>query len=202
MIPLIGAAISAIPSLIDLFTGDDKSEAVKNLAKTAGKALGIEDASPQDVMSELAKDPEAYVKLKEVENEAKRIQNEELKERNAALQKDLEERNRHVEELRKQAHETYRVDHTMADKIAMQIVQRNLPIIGVLVLVNIALVYWMKDNANLIAIASNIIGVAIGNLFNERQAIVNFFFGSSVGSKQKDQVLQEESKKAGKNAGQ
>ena len=51
------------------------------------------------------------------------------------------------------------------------------------------LVYFLQDNASLIAIASNIIGVAIGNLFNERQAIINFFFGSSIGSKEKDNEI-------------
>jgi len=40
----------------------------------------------------------------------------------------------------------------------------------------------------LVAIVSNFIGITIGQLFNERQAVVNFFFGSSKGSKDKDKV--------------
>lgn len=195
MIQLIPAIVSAIPSIVDLFTKDNKSEAVKDLAKTAGKALGIANASADDVIAELAKNPDAYVKLKEAENEAKRIQNAALKEQNEALQKSVDAQNAHIEKLRQQAHETYRENSSMADQIAKQIITRNLLIIGLLVAMNIALVYYMQDHANLIAIASNIIGVAIGNLFNERQAIVNFFFGSSIGSKQKDDILTQEFKK-------
>ena len=99
------------------------------------------------------------------------------------------EDNRHEEANRSKAHETYQIKSTMADTIAKQIITRNLPIIGILVLVNVALVYFLQDKASLIAIASNIIGVAIGNLFNERQAIVNFFFGSSLSSKDKDEQI-------------
>lgn len=108
------------------------------------------------------------------------------------LQLELEskkEDNRHTEAKYNKAHETYQSKSDMANDIATQIINRNLPIIALLVVINVALVYLMKDNSALIAIASNIIGVAIGNLFNERQAIVNFFFGSSIGSKDKSIAL-------------
>lgn len=103
----------------------------------------------------------------------------------------LKEENRHDEALRNKAHETYQINHEMADVIAKQIISRNLPIIGILVTINIGVVYLMEDKPSLIAIASNIIGVAIANLFNERQAIVNFFFGSSLGSKEKAKHMKE-----------
>lgn len=102
------------------------------------------------------------------------------------------EDNRHEEAKFNKAHQTYQNKSDMADGIASQIINRNLPIIAILVIVNVALVYFMKDKPSLIAIASNIIGVAIGNLFNERQAIVNFFFGSSIGSKEKDKLIKVE----------
>jgi hypothetical protein len=97
--------------------------------------------------------------------------------------------NRHEEYKYGKAHDTYVVKNNMADVIAKQIIARNLPLIGFLVFINVLIVYFLKDNASLIAIASNIIGVAIGNLFNERQAIINFFFGSSIGSKEKDEQI-------------
>lgn len=125
--------------------------------------------------------------LKSAELELKKLDFEKLK-----LELDKQkEANRHEEAKYNKAHETYQTKSDMADDIAKQIITRNLPIIGVLVLVNVLLVYFLKDNASLIAIASNIIGVAIGNLFNERQAIVNFFFGSSIGSKEKDNLLKQ-----------
>lgn len=101
----------------------------------------------------------------------------------------LKEENRYNEAKHAKSHETYQINSAMADTIAKQIISRNLPIIAVLVIVNILVVYFMEDKPSLIAIASNIIGVAIANLFNERQAIVNFFFGSSLGSKEKSERL-------------
>jgi len=95
----------------------------------------------------------------------------------------------HEEELRKQSHDTYKISHDMSDKIASQVIGSNLLIISLLVMVNVGVLYYFKDNSSLIAIVSNIIGVAIGNLFAERQAIINFFFGSSMGSKQKTNEL-------------
>lgn len=105
------------------------------------------------------------------------------------------ESNRHEETKYSQAHQTYQGKSNMADVIAKQIVERNLPIIGLLVLINVLLVYFLQENATLIAIASNIIGIAVGNLFAERQAIVNFFFGSSIGSKEKDNLLKQSQSK-------
>ena len=95
------------------------------------------------------------------------------------------------EKNREVAHQTYRTEHTMSDKIASQVISKNLFIIALLVFANIATLYYFKEDATLIAIVSNIIGIAIGNLFAERQAIINFFFGSSIGSKAKDKLISE-----------
>jgi len=91
----------------------------------------------------------------------------------------------------KTSHETYRQSHTMADKIASSVIKWNLPIIFLLVISNLFIIDLFKDNAPLMAIASNIIGIAIGKLFTERQAVINFFFGSSIGSKDKDVHIQQ-----------
>jgi len=80
-------------------------------------------------------------------------------------------------------------DHKMADTIANRIIKFNLPVIIGLVLANIAAVMLLDGKGEVIAIVSNFIGIAIGNLFNERQSVVNFFFGSSLGSKEKAQEL-------------
>ena len=90
----------------------------------------------------------------------------------------------------KEAHETYRVNHTMADKIAEDVIKWNLPIIFLLVISNLFIIDLFKENAPLMAVASNIIGIAIGKLFTERQSVINFFFGSSIGSKDKDVHIQ------------
>lgn len=102
------------------------------------------------------------------------------------------EKNRHKEALFTTSHSTYNNNNSsMADKIAKQIIERNLPIIAILVTINVSLIHFMQENAALIAIASSIIGGAVGYLFAERQAVINFFFGSSVGSKEKQKKIEE-----------
>lgn len=180
------ALIGMIPSIINLFTGEtSRTDSVIDLAKKAGEALGMENASPEDVLKHIEQNPDAVVKLKEIEYNAKALENEHLR-------KQVEEANRHEEQKRGIAHETYRMKNDKQDRIAEQIIRYNLPVIFLLVCINIALVYFLRDKeySTLIAIASNIIGVVIGNLMNERQAIINFFFGSSMGSKEKQEKLE------------
>ena len=90
---MIGTALSillsAAPSLYKLFTQDDKSEAAieltKNVVTTAAKEFGVELNSKDDLLQEIAKNPEAVLKLKELENQyALRI--EELKFENKKLE--------------------------------------------------------------------------------------------------------------------
>lgn len=107
---------------------------------------------------------------------------------------DKQEDNRHTESIYNKAHDSYDKKSDMADIIAKQIIDRNLPLIGILVLVNVIILYFLQENASLIAIVSNLIGIAIGNLFSERQAIINFFFGSSLGSKLKGAFLERGTK--------
>jgi len=74
--------LSAAPAIYKLFTSEDKSEAVKDLTKnviqTAGKQFGVDFETKDDVLKYVEKNPEAVIKLKELENQyALRI--EELK---------------------------------------------------------------------------------------------------------------------------
>jgi hypothetical protein len=76
--------------------------------------------------------------------------------------------------------------HKMADSIAEKVIKINLPVIFCLIVANVAAVWLLQGKGEIIAIVSNFIGIAIGHLFNERQSVINFFFGSSQGSKNKD----------------
>lgn len=87
----------------------------------------------------------------------------------------------------KDARDMYKeVNHDRADAIADHVMTWNLPIIVVMVILNILVVTFIEGGA-LIAIASNFIGMAMKQLMSERQTVMNFFFGSSMGSKDKDQ---------------
>jgi hypothetical protein len=144
-------------------------------------ALGVEN-TPEAVEAELKRNPEALLKIKELEQKE-----------NESLRKQVLDLAKLDQEKYIKAHDTYQTKHEMADTIAKRIIERNLPYIAVLVTANLALIHYMKTEVALLAIASNIIGITIGNLFAERQAIVNFFFGSSLGSKQKQKQLDKDS---------
>lgn len=91
-IPL--ALIGMIPSIINLFTGEtSRTDSVIDLAKKAGEALGMENATPEDVLKHIEQNPDAVVKLKELEFNAKALENEHLR-------KQVEESNRHEEQKR------------------------------------------------------------------------------------------------------
>lgn len=140
--------------------------------------LGVEN-NPEAVLSELRTNPEAVLKLKQMQVDHK-IKLEELRLKEIEIK----------QQRYAKAHDTYKINHTIADRIAKQVINWNLPVIFLLVVGNIYIVDQFKENASLIAIASNIIGIAIGKLFSERQAVINFFFGSSIGSKDKDIHIQ------------
>lgn len=160
---------------------------VKDLITDHGESLvaaGIEKVTGIDLTKKKVEDltPEEIAVIKDAEYKLRELDYKKL-----VLELDTtREFNRNDETNRKMSHETYRVKSDTADKVADQIIKWNLPVIAVLVLVNLLLIHALKDEATLIAIASNIIGVVIGKLLGERQSIINFFFGSSIGSKEKD----------------
>lgn len=103
------------------------------------------------------------------------------------------EDNRHNEELEDNKIEKYSIAHNSydkhseaTDKLSSQIMKDNLIIIGVLVLLQCGIIYFLKEYAELIAVVSGLIGAVINSLLSERQSVVNFRFGSSIGSKLKD----------------
>lgn len=173
----VGNTIGKVAPMLGALLAPVTGGASVAIGALVSSALGVEN-TPEAVSKAISENPDALIKLKELEFK----ENDNLRQQVLELAK-LE--NKKYDK----AHETYQTKNEMADNIASQIINRNLPIIAILVIMNVGLVYYMQDHASLIAIASNIIGVAIGNLFNERQAIVNFFFGSSMGSKQKDDQI-------------
>ena len=74
--------------------------------------------------------------------------------------------------------------HSKADKIADSVITWNLWIIMALVIAMSLVIMFIDGSVS--AVISGLIGTAIGNLFQERNTIIGFFFGSSQGSKDKD----------------
>lgn len=81
--------------------------------------------------------------------------------------------------------------HEQADKIADNIMKRNLQYIAILVLVNIAVMVFSEKlglNTALVVAIGNIVGMVLQSLINERNQVVSFYMGSSIGSKIKDKM--------------
>lgn len=86
------------------------------------------------------------------------------------------------------AREMYKVENEMADSIAKRVIVWNLWIVFIALVIEILVVIYMEDKT-LIAIISSAIGGLTTALLQERQQVINFFFGSSIGSKNKEKQL-------------
>ncbi len=102
-----------------------------------------------------------------------------------ALEMYQEELKYHIENT-KGAREIYSQSKDITDQLARKVMTWNLPIILLLVIINIFCVKFL--DSTLLAIISNVIGMVMQKLFEERSVVTNFFFGSSQGSKQKDNL--------------
>lgn len=84
------------------------------------------------------------------------------------------------------ARNMYQVHHDQTDRISDRIMKWNLWMIFALVILNGVAVYFLKTEAAVLATVSNILGIVIKSLLDERKEVTGFYFGSSVGSKIKD----------------
>jgi len=79
-------------------------------------------------------------------------------------------------------------DHEVADFVAKQVINYNLWVVFGAIIAEILCVIYMTDKV-LIAIISGAVGGYTASLLQERQQVINFFFGSSRGSKKKQETL-------------
>lgn len=90
-------------------------------------------------------------------------------------------------EDKKDARLTYREKNEMADRIANQVMRWNLLLAMLLVGANVAVAIFLINPA-IVAIASSTIGILLAQVIRERGTLMDFFFGSSLGSKIKDKT--------------
>lgn len=173
MAPAILGLLQFAPKLISLF--GDRGEKINDVANTIGTiAQSITGTNSATAATDaLRADPQLAYQFEVAVMENKTV---------------LE---RLDEQSRARASDQYKTSHVQADKIADRIMVWNLPTIASLVLVNVGAVYYMADQGPLVAIVSNLIGVVIGQLLNERQQVTGFFYGSSLGSKLKTVAMGE-----------
>ena len=111
-----------------------------------------------------------------------------LKKDNAISPEQEKEGNRLIEldyADRASARQMYKVENVMADQIAKRVISWNLWVVFLAIAVEIIAVMYIDDKV-LIAVISGAIGSFTTALLQERQQVINFFFGSSQGSKDKD----------------
>ena len=148
------------------------------------KALGVEN-NVSAIEKELINNPDAFLKLKELEM-SKEI---------AVLKSQYDNK---VEDNR---HEEHSVNLEVNDKqnargsnhlyelqtdIGKRIFVQTSIIIPLLIMINVLLISYAADlklGEAMISMVSTLIGIAINNAYRERQSMIEFLYGASVGKK-------------------
>lgn len=82
------------------------------------------------------------------------------------------------------ARQMYSGKNEMADKIAERVISQN-HIVVALLLVMECVAFALVNDSSVAMIIGNLIGASVAALWQERQQVIGFFFGSSLGSKLK-----------------
>lgn len=159
--------IKYVPDLVGLFDSK-KGEQAQKISDTVGKiAEAVTGDTGQAAVNALEHDPALAYKFK------------------LAVMADSHVIDQIKADNMNSARDMYKVNPERASKTAEHIMKYNLINVFLLVIVNVCAVIYLKEDAAVLAIVSNFIGIVLHALLNERQSVVNFFFGSSMGSKNK-----------------
>ncbi len=187
---MLSAILSVAPSLISLFTSDNKSKAVQNLTNVvvgeAAAALGIKSntTSKKNIIQHLEQNPNDVYKLKKLESDFE-LRIKELDLEDKKLQ--LEDKNLSVE--------VFKEDNTIQKNLVWHInIQFYFVVImGIATLFTTA--YLIEDKGLAMAISGFVSGL-MTMVTNRVVAVDGFFFGSSLGSKEKTQnILKKQGEK-------
>lgn len=162
-----------VPSVLKLLDKDEHTESkveqvVGRLSDIALKVTGKENTD--EAALALSSNPDLALQYKRMVLEDKTIYE------------------RLDEQSRNRASTQYAINSGMSDEIARRVMKWNLIYVLALLAIQVGFMLALQDKPTLIALISNIIGVVIGNLLTERQQVTSFHFGSSLGSKIKEQV--------------
>ena len=165
LLSVIGGLATVVPMVAKWLGGSKAEEAAEKIAGIAKVVTGLDN--PKEAVKAILEDPNARLKFME----------------------SIEEHRFDLDRIyladRQDAREMYGKHNAQADSIAHRITMWNVPYILAMVILNCLVVYYIQDNAALIAIASNIIGIVIKSLLDQMQSVTGFYFGSSLGSKAK-----------------
>jgi hypothetical protein len=162
--------IKFAPQLIGLLNPKRGKQATEMADKISGIAEALTGQKGDAAVQAISQDPELAYKF----------QTAVMADSHVAEQLEAEDR--------KDARGAYKIHNEQADKVAQSIMVWNLPVVFSLAAMNVAAVFiaeTMDVTGAVIAVISNLIGLVSGKLLSERQSVVGFFFGSSMGSKLK-----------------
>lgn len=157
-----------VPDVIGLFSkkrGKDAQKAIEAVGKVAEAVTGQSGSAAAQA---IAQDPELAYKFQLAVMADGHVQ----------AQMELDDR--------RDARAMYKVNPEKAEHVAEHIMRYNIVIVFLLVIINVLAVMHLRDNTAVLAIVSNFIGIVLHALLNERQSVVGFYFGSSLGSKLKN----------------
>jgi hypothetical protein len=174
MAPLLATLLSAGPSLIRLF-GNAKGGTTERVTETIADVVDKIQGNPT---------PQNQAKLQALIDSLDPLEIQKLA---LGLQQIQLDREKAYLQDTQSARGMYQVHNVQADKIADRVMRWNLIFIFAVLLINVGTVYWLKDFGTILALIGNVLGWVLKGLFDERQQVCSFYFGSSMGSKQKDQ---------------
>jgi len=185
MLPLI------LAPLVSLFAEKGLGVLSKTLDIGGEKVVSLVEEKTGIRLSEPEKvSKEDILKLKEFQN------NYELELLRIALA-DKQEDNRHEESISgsilgdKQNARGNNHLYEMQTEIGKKVFLQTSILIPLLIFMNILLVMYASDlklGEAMISMVSTLIGIALSNSYRERQSMLEFLYGSSVGSKIKDKI--------------
>lgn len=159
--------VKFVPDLVGLFDKKRGKDAQNIIEKVGGIAEAVTGKTGKDATAAIEADPELAYKFQ------------------IAVMADSHVQDQLNLENLKSARDMYKVNPQQAEKVAGSIMRFNIWVIFLLVAINVGSVIYLKDHAAVLAIISNFIGIVMHALLNERQSVVGFYFGSSLGSKLK-----------------
>lgn len=170
----IGTALALakfVPEVIGLFDAKRGKQAQEAVEAVENVAAAVTGKTGDEALKAIEADP----------NLAYQFKTAVMADKHVSAQLDAEDR--------KSAREAYKIHHEQADKIANSIMVWNLPALLVMAAAQVLVVYLAKKYnlpVEIVAIVSNLLGLVIKALLDERHSVVAFFFGSSLGSKMKN----------------
>jgi hypothetical protein len=206
MNPLLGLAFQLLPDLSKLFTGEKAGGLPEVLAKSVSDQIGktvtevtgtsSPDAAATAVQQNAAMKADLQVKLAQIAIENQRLANEDKeRERQAALADAKDQREKALEEQRlakESVADARRFSVELADKGWLATTPHILSyivVLGFLALIVMMARGWVNQES----MDSNVLqifNILIGALAAAFAGVMNYFLGSSSGSKDKDAVIQ------------